>query len=187
MGKTFLDKKKEKQQNKFIGREEYIESFTKNFDSLDNIFFNIYGQGGVGKSYLSKKFISIAEERNCLTAYTDESIKSLLEWMEKISAQFKDKNAELSEFDKRYKTFLQETKKLETDPEKPKGTFSGLVKTITKGAIREGKKWIPGGELVASLIDEEGLASTISDWSDFARKKINNKDEVELVLEPIKV
>jgi tetratricopeptide (TPR) repeat protein len=187
MGKTFRDKKEERQQNKFIGRTEYIESFITNFESSDSsVFFNIYGQGGVGKSYLVKKMISIADEKNCLTTYTDESVKSLLEWMDKISVQLKTKDVDLADFDKRYKVYLQETKKLETDPEKPKGTLGSFTKSVMKGVIKDVKK-IPGAETIASFINEDSVAGIIGEWAEFARKKITNKDEVELVLEPVKV
>ncbi|MDX2285475.1 MAG: tetratricopeptide repeat protein [Bacteroidia bacterium] len=148
---------------------------------------NIYGQGGVGKTYLSRQYKGIAEQETCLAAYSDEDIKSVLKWMERVSAQFGEQDAELKTFNERYTRYLQETQRLEADPEKPKGTFGNLVRGITKGAIKEGKKMLPGGELIGSFIDEEGLAATLGDWADFIRKKVANKDEVELVLEPEKV
>ncbi|MCB0840473.1 MAG: tetratricopeptide repeat protein, partial [Bacteroidetes bacterium] len=186
--KSLINRIRKKQAESFIGRTAYIESFTKNLDLAEpDVIFNIYGQGGVGKSFLSQKYLRIAQENKCLTLYTDESIKNLLDWMEDISTQLSRQGIELKEFDKRYKTYLQETKKLEADPEKPKGVLKGLTKTITKGLIKEGKKWVPGGELVGEMINEDMLSSFASEWADFARKKITNKDEVELVLEPIKV
>ncbi|MEZ4851230.1 MAG: tetratricopeptide repeat protein [Bacteroidia bacterium] len=186
--KSLINRIRKKQAESFIGRTAYIESFTKNLDLTEpDVIFNIYGQGGVGKSFLSQKYLRIAQENKCLTLYTDESIKNLLDWMEDISTQLSRQGIELKEFDKRYKTYLQETKKLEADPEKPKGVLKGLTKTITKGLIKEGKKWVPGGELVGEMINEDMLSSFASEWADFARKKITNKDEVELVLEPIKV
>ena len=188
MAKTFKEKRQAKQKAKFIGRNEHLDLFKNNLGSDDpTLIFNIYGQGGVGKTHLSKQYKATAEEYKCLTAYTDESIKSILQWMESVSKQFKEKNADLSEFDKRYKIYLQETKKLETDPDKPKGTLKTLVRTATKGALKEGKKWVPGGELIGSFLDEDGIATATSEWLDFTYKKISNKDEVELVLEPIKV
>ncbi len=187
MAKTFKDRLKAKQEAKFIGRSEHLTVFNNNLKATDPYaIINIYGQGGVGKSYLSQQYKTIAEENNCLTAYTDEDTKSILEWMERVAQQFKNQEAELSDFDKNYKTYLQETKKLEADPEKPKGTLGGFMKSLTKGAIKEVKK-LPGAELIGGFIDEDGISSAVSEWADFARKKIGNKDEVELVLEPLKV
>ncbi|MEP7141230.1 MAG: tetratricopeptide repeat protein [Ferruginibacter sp.] len=188
MAQTFAERRKEKQDAKFIGRGEHLDLFKENLNKREPIvIFNIFGQGGVGKSYLTHQYKSIADNHDCLTTYTDEAIKTTLQWMNAVSEQFKIKEAEISEFDKRYKTYLQETKKLEADPEKPKGTFSNLLKAITKGAIKEGKKLIPAGEIIGSFIDEESISSSLGDWADFVRKKIVNKDEVELVLEPLKI
>lgn len=188
MSKSFQERRKEKQKASFIGRSEHLNIFKSNLQSKDPInIFNMYGQGGVGKSYLVSQYRSIAEENNCLTTYSDESVKSVLQWMESTSDHFKKKNVELTDFDKRYKVYLQEIKKLETDPEKPKGTLGGIVKAATRGLIKEGKKLIPGGEVLGGFIDEENLSTALGEWAEFARKKIANKDEVELVLEPEKV
>ena len=190
MSKTLGDLIKRKQNNKFIGRSEHIAFFKNNLNAQEDDripIFNIYGQGGVGKSHLSQHYKTwCIEEHKYLTVYTDDTIKSLLDWMAAVSEQFKNQEAELHEFDKRYKVYLQETKKLETDPDKPKGTFGSIMKGISKVAMKEGKK-LPGGELIAALINEEKIAETIGEWSEFVRKKLTNKDEVDLVLEPVKV
>jgi tetratricopeptide (TPR) repeat protein len=187
MAKTFQDRLKAKQEAKFIGRSEHLTHFKNNLKAEDPCaIFNIYGQGGVGKTYLSRQYKTFADLSKCLTAYTDEDTKSILQWMDGVALQFKNQDAELVEFDKNYKTYQQETKKLETDPEKPKGTFGGIMKTLTKGAIKEAKK-LPGADLIGSFLDEDGIAGAFGEWADFARKKIGNKDEVELVLEPLKV
>ena len=50
--------------------------------------FNIHGLGGVGKTFLSRQYIKIADEHKCLSVYTDEDIKSVLQWMETVAEQF---------------------------------------------------------------------------------------------------
>lgn len=187
MARTFGKRFKNDKEGRFIGRGEHITIFKNNLQAEDYIpIFNIHGQGGVGKSFLSKHYRTFVKDVGALSAYSDESIKSVLEWMESVSQQFREQEAPLDEFDKRYKTFLQETKKLESDPEKPKSAFGDFIKGLSKGAIKEVKK-IPGAELVGSFINEDALSGAIGDWSEFVRKKLTNKDEVELVLEPVKV
>ncbi|MGB0523369.1 MAG: tetratricopeptide repeat protein [Flammeovirgaceae bacterium] len=187
--RSFLTRIKEEQENIFIGRASYIESFTRNFESNWPIgVFNIYGQGGVGKTFLSKKFMSIAQEKRHLTIYTEDSVKDILTWFHQVSEQLKLQRITLSNFDKQYKTYQQQLKKLEADPEKPKSMLKGLVKFASRGLIKEGKK-LPGTELLGEFvnIDEEAASSALSDWADFAYKKLKNKDEVELVIHPVKV
>ena len=187
MAKTFQDKLKANQTAKFIGRSEHLTLFKNNLEAYNPCsIINIYGQGGVGKTYLSRQYKTFAENNNCLCVYSDEGIKSVLEWMELASKQFNKQDADLSEFDKFYKTYQQETKKLEADPEKPKGTFGNIVRAVVKGTIKEAAK-VPGAELLIGFIDQDGLANSLGDWADFVRKKIGNKDEVELVLEPLNV
>ena len=186
MAKTFGKRFKNNKEGRFIGRGEHITIFNNNLKSDDYIpIFNIHGQGGVGKTFLSKHYRTFVDEAKGLSAYSDESIKSILEWMDAVSKQFREQKAELDEFDKRYKVFLQETKKLESDPEKPKGTFGDFMKGLSKGAIKEIKK-LPGAELVGSFVNEDAVAETIGNWSEFVRKRLTNKDEVELVLDPVK-
>ena len=187
MAKTFKDRLIAKQEAKFIGRSEHLTVFKNNLKADEPYaIINIYGQGGVGKTYLSRQYKTIADENNCLSAYSDEDTKSILQWMEIVAQQFKNHNADLSDFYKSYKTYQQETQKLEADPEKPKGIFGGIMKTLTKGAIKEVRK-LPGAEIIGGFIDEDGIASAVGELTDFVRKKIGNKDEVELVLEPLKV
>ena len=188
MAKTFKDRREAKQQAGFIGRSEHLDLFRNNLKSDDPIqIFNIFGQGGVGKSYLSQQYKGIAESNNCIAAYSDESIKSVLQWMESVSEQFRGKGRQLTEFDKRYKVYIQELYKLEADPNRPKGALGGTIKKLAKGMIREGKTTLPGGELIATFFDEESVSSSVGEWAEFVRKKITNKDEAELILEPLKV
>jgi tetratricopeptide (TPR) repeat protein len=174
MAKTFKDRLKAKQEAKFIGRSEHLTVFNDNLKATDPLYsiINIYGQGGVGKSYLSQQYKTIAEQNKCLTAYTDEDTKSVLQWMERVAQQFKNQEAELTEFEKNYKTYQQETKKLESDPEKPKGTWGGFMKALTKGAIKEVKK-LPGAE----LIEEEKYDKAL----EYYKKVLNtNADNYEV-------
>ena len=186
--RSLIDRFKQKQAETFIGRKDFIDNFTKNLEREDpTIIYAIHGQGGVGKTYLSKKYRTIVDAKNGISVFTDESIPSLLDWMGNVAKQFKEKGHELKEFTKRYKLYLQETKKLEADPEKPKGTLGAIVRTISKGAIKEAKKQLPGGEVIGSFIDEDGLAKTAGEWVEWVKTKIGNKDEVDLVLRPIEV
>ncbi|MEY4903965.1 MAG: hypothetical protein RLZZ292_1780 [Bacteroidota bacterium] len=180
MAKTFGQRSKPKKELDFIGRGEHITIFNNNLQANEPIpFFNIYGQGGVGKSYLSNHYKTLTDANKVLSAYSDESLKSVLEWMAAVSEEFAAQKVELTDFDKRYKLFLQETKKLEIDPEKPKGTFGGLAKSLFSGLLKEARK-IPGADLLGSFVNDDAVTGAIGEWAEFVGKKISNKDEVAL-------
>ncbi len=86
------DKLRRKNEELFVGREEPIQRFRRHLESKpdDDDFidiYNIYGQGGVGKSYLCQKLLGMAKAKNALTTYTDEGVKSVVEWMGAVAKQ----------------------------------------------------------------------------------------------------
>jgi hypothetical protein len=66
---------KRRQQEEFVGREEQLIFFHRNLryepdDDRRRFVINISGQGGVGKTWLLRRFRKIAEEFAAVTAYT---------------------------------------------------------------------------------------------------------------------
>jgi tetratricopeptide (TPR) repeat protein len=187
MPNTFGQRFRKKKEGKFTGRREQITIFANNLKSEEYLpIFNIHGIGGVGKTTLSKNYKSLADEANCLSAYTNEAITDLLSWMAAVSKQYKEQKAPLKKFDKRYEDYLQANQKLQADPDKPKGTLGGIIEGLSKGAIKEAKK-IPGGDMLGSFINEEAISSSLGVWADFVHKKISPKDDVKLVLNTVEV
>ncbi|KYC42816.1 hypothetical protein WA1_11860 [Scytonema hofmannii PCC 7110] len=87
---SFQDIFKKRQQSAFGGREEQIKLFQQNLrlpieDENRRFIFNIWGQGGVGKTTLVQQFRKIAVDEKLLTAYTDEAEKSVLEVMARLA------------------------------------------------------------------------------------------------------
>jgi tetratricopeptide (TPR) repeat protein len=186
--KTLKDRLQRRRSDTFVGRESQLQLFQQNLErqpehpEFCNIF-NVHGQGGIGKSTLLNKYIEMAKGRNALTCYTDEGIRSVLEWMNRVSKQLEQQGAPLEKFDKHFKAYRQQKQQLETDPEAPKGTLSFFTKTLTKGGLKAIRR-IPGSEMVMEFADDEGIATQVGEWADHIRKKITNKDEVQLVMEP---
>lgn len=190
--RSLKDKLATQKQKAFIGREEQLAIFRVNFsgnasdDALYNIF-NIYGQGGVGKSALSRQYERVAKENNALVAFFDleSDIKDIPALMAEIVRQLQTQNVKFSAFDKKYKSYRQEKEQLERDPEAPKGIEGTIGRTLTKVGMEELKK-LPGGHLV-EMLPTDAIAEHVGDVISFIRKKITNKDELELLLEPVKV
>ncbi len=186
------DKFRRLNESVFIGREEPIKQFERHLNarSADDSDFidvlNIFGQGGVGKSYLSQRLMVMAKAKNALVSYTDEGIKSVLEFMDAAAKQFKEQDAPLKKFTERYEKYLQEQKKLEADPDAPKGWISFLAKTVVKGSLQL-SKGIPIAEGLADMVDKDAAGAQAGELADYLVKKLRNKDEVKLVLEPLEV
>jgi ABC-type lipoprotein export system ATPase subunit len=76
----------------FIGREVEIEGFRHNlklpYDDRKYIL-NIFGQGGIGKTTLLKRFQILASEQGSITALTDESQVDILEVLGTLAEQLK--------------------------------------------------------------------------------------------------
>ncbi len=182
---------KRRQQSQFIGRETQLDRFRQNLtlspkDSGRRFFFNIYGQGGVGKTFLLKQFQQLAAEVGAVSANTDEDEGDIPEVMGRIAQQFETKGHQLGEFKERYQTYLQCLKKLEANPEKPQGLSNLVGQTAAKVGMSFGRK-VPGVDVALDFVDEDGVAKQVGEWTAFVVKALGNKDEVHLVQKPVEV
>lgn len=175
----------------FIGREEPIRLFRKHLEckdpeSADFIdILNVYGQGGVGKSYLCEEFQNLAKKHsNVLLAYTDEGVRNVLEFMSKVADRFATEGFPLKAFANKYKVYLQEKEKLEKDPEAPKGWVGLVAKTAVKSSLKVLDH--ASGGIAKAVIDSEAAGEKVAEIAQYLYSKKTNVDEVELVLEPVK-
>ncbi|GAA6615318.1 tetratricopeptide repeat protein [Scytonema sp. NUACC26] len=189
--KSLQDILKNRQQSAFGGREEEIELFQRNLrlpieDDRHRFIFNIWGQGGVGKTTLVQKFRKIAEDAKLLTVYTDEAEKSVLEVMDRLAQQLEQQGYKLTQFSDRYKVYRQKRQELESDPEAPQGFSTFIGQTAAKTAVHFARQ-VPGIGLALDLVDTDAVTTQAGEWASYVAKKLTNKDEVRLVQEPIEV
>ncbi|WP_242040404.1 tetratricopeptide repeat protein [Anabaena subtropica] len=189
--KSLQDILKQRQQSGFVGREEQVNTFRHNLelpleDPRRHFLFNVWGQGGVGKSTLLRQFRQIADGAKIITAYTDESEKSVPEVMGRLAEQLEQQGHKLGQFTERYKVYRQKRQELETDPEAPQGFSAFVGKTVAKAGMGMAKQ-VPGSGAVFGLINEDAFATQAGEWAAYVAKKLTNKDEVLLVQEPVEV
>ncbi len=189
--KSLQDILQQRQQSGFVGREEQVSLFRQNLDlsledSRRHFLFNVWGQGGVGKSTLLRQFRKMAEEAKIIAAHTDDSEKSVPEAMGRLAEQLEQQNYKLTQFSERYKVYRQKRQELESDPEAPQGFSAFVGKTVAKTSLRLARR-VPVGGAVFDFIDEDAVASQAGEWASYVAKKLSNKDEVRLIQEPVEV
>ena len=182
-------------QDSFIGREAQLKAFrdvlTVPFDQRSQVIFNISGQGGIGKTTLLKQLRKIATDLKQLIAYADEGVPSnrvddVSETLDRLATDFEQQGQKFDKFRERYKTYRQKRQELEADPEAPQGFAAGLGRILTKASLGAAKS-IPGSGAVLDLVETDAIADKAGEWMAFIARKVANKDEVQLLREPLAV
>src|SRR5690348_2102617 len=79
-----------RQRSGFVGRQGQVTQFTENLaldvdDERRRFLFNIHGDAGVGKTYLTKQLRQAATARGALAAYVDEAVEDVLSAMSALA------------------------------------------------------------------------------------------------------
>ncbi|MEM8614801.1 MAG: tetratricopeptide repeat protein [Cyanobacteria bacterium P01_H01_bin.105] len=188
---------RQRQSSSFVGRVKQLEAFQHNLTNLnigpDGIayptafLFNIWGQGGVGKSSLLRKFEDIAKQQKHLVARIDEGITTVPEAMATFAKHFAAQGQPLTKFDERYKVYRQRREELETDPEAPQGFSAFVGETAAKVGLKLSRK-IPMGDVAMDFVDEASVIEGAGEWATYITRKLKgDEDEIQLVNKPIEV
>ncbi|MEL6130580.1 MAG: ATP-binding protein, partial [Cyanobacteria bacterium J06628_4] len=187
---------RQRQRSSFVGRIEQLEAFKHNLTNLQRqpdgfafpeaFLFNIWGQGGVGKSSLLRQFEDIAKQQKHLVTRIDEGVTTVPEAMATFAKQLENQGQQLTRFSERYKVYRQRREELETDPDAPQGFSAFVGKTAAKVGLKLGRK-IPMGDVALDFVVEVGFIEGAGEWATYVTRKLKNKDEIQLVNEPIEV
>jgi tetratricopeptide (TPR) repeat protein len=189
--RSLQDILKSRQQEEFVGREEQLAFFSRNLrweidDPRRRFIINVSGQGGVGKTWLLRRFHKIAEEAGVITACTDEIEEDVPSVMGRFTEQFEAQGHPLKTFAERYKVYRQRWQEIEADPEARSAFPARLGRAMTKGSL-DLARIVPGVGAFVELLDEEPIVSKGGEFAAYVARKLRNKEEVHLVLKPVEV
>ena len=182
---------RQRQQQTFVGRGVELDTFRQQLtlaadDPRRYFVLNVYGQGGVGKTTLLGAFARLGGGQGAAVALTDDSESDAPAAMARLAGQLADAlpgGDPGHAFAERYRTYRQKRAELEADPDAP----TGLAGLFGRAAVKVGAKALrnvaPGADLVLGFV-EDPLAEQAGQWAEFVRRKLGNRDEAQLVLEP---
>jgi len=185
--RSLQDLIRSRQQSGFVGRQRQVIQYKENLgipvdDGERRFLFNIYGDAGVGKTYLSKQLRQIAIDGGSLTAYTDDSATDVISVMNAISDQLRRAGIRLAEFDKRAAAYSQRRHELESDPNAP----DGIAAFVTKSAVKIGlhaARDVPIAGSVLAPVNADAAADQVNRARVYLARKFSDRADLRLLQE----
>jgi tetratricopeptide (TPR) repeat protein len=182
--RSLQDLVRERRREIFVGRQSQIIQYQKNLelpvdDERRRFIFNIHGNAGVGKTYLTEKFRQIAEKKGALTAYIDEA-DDFIGMMGALAQQFRRSGAILGDLEKKIESYREKHHKLATDPSAP----DGLVVFLTASALGIGRQAVPLAGNLLEAVDPKATAVQVQRFYRYLASKLGNTANVRLLLSP---
>ncbi len=173
---------------RFVGREQELDTFRRQISLAHPryLIFYISGQGGVGKTTLLNRFRDIAKDLGFLLTDADEQQHDIPTILGRFAHQLAEQGFPLKHFDERYKVYRQKMKEIENDPDAPQGWIDALTRTVVRSTYIVGDM-VPGVRKGLEYLPRDVLENQASEWMAYLAKKWTNKDETELVRDPVPV
>src|SRR5215216_2207394 len=135
---TIQGRLRQRQRSEFVGRDDHVTLFRRNLAAQPDeriYIFDVFGQGGIGKTTLLRRFRELAGAVNALTALTNDDQADVLMVMNQIAAELARQGHELRAFAERYRTYRQRRQELEGEPDAPSGFSALFTRTFVKGGL----------------------------------------------------
>ena len=186
--RSLQDLIRSRQQSGFVGRQQQVVQYQENLgfpvdDERRRFLFNIHGDAGVGKTYLTKQLRQIAIDDGCVTAYIDEIIDDATSAMAVIAEQFSRGGVRLGEFEKRAAAYRQRRRELEADPQVPEGVAAFVTKTAVTIGLAVARDVPMAGSLLAP-VDAAAAADQINRARAYLARKFRDRADVRLLISP---
>ncbi|MBL7491075.1 tetratricopeptide repeat protein [Frankia sp. AgB1.9] len=187
--RSLQDRIRARQAHVFVGRQEQLRQFEENLglpldDPRQRFLFSVYGDAGIGKTFLVRQLARVAREKGWLTAYVDHAVADVPETMASIVAQLTSAGARCKDYADRHASYQQRRGELASDPNAP----DGLATLLTRTAVRVGLHAagdVPFAGAVTEAIDADAAADQVDRFRRFIAAKFRNNDDQRLVMSPV--
>jgi tetratricopeptide (TPR) repeat protein len=186
--RSLQDLIRSRQQSGFVGRQRQVVQYQENLgfpvdDERRRFLFNIHGDAGVGKTYLTKQLRQIAIDNGSLTAYIDQTVDDAISAMTVIAEEFSRDGVRFGEFEKRAAAYRERRHELEADPHAPDGVAAFLTRTAVTIGLAAARDVPIAGSLLAP-VDAAAAADQVNRARTYLARKLSDHADVRLLLSP---
>ncbi len=187
----------------FIGRTSELNVFRDNLardpqDAAFQYLFHVHGNAGVGKTSLVRQWEAAAQARQAVTAYVDDTVHSVIEAMEAVSAQLEQQGVPMKAFQDQLAAYRQRRHEVETspgflgldtatDPGGPPSASASTSSTVIAQAGLAGLGLLPGVGAIAGAMDPQALAQGTDRLRAVIGARFRGHDDLRLVFSPLRV
>ena len=177
-----------RQRSGFVGRRAQVSQFVENLalevdDERRRFLFNIHGDAGVGKTYLTLHLRQAAAERGAAAAYLDDRIEDLFSAMSMLARGLSPGGDWMEEFRKRADAYLQRRHELASDPHAPDGVADFLTRTTVIIGLQAARDLPFAGSLLAP-VDASAVADQANRARAYLASKFRDHADARLLLSP---
>ncbi len=188
---SLADVVSQRRRAEFVGRAHEVALFTENLrlpanDSRKKYVLSITGQAGSGKTTLLQRLKDFAAEQDSYVAYVEVADIDPIEAMSRVADQLGSQGKHLRNFTRKLEAYQKKTRELESDPSAPRGLLAGIGRVTARGAIAATRQ-LPGASVALDMLPTGTFIEQSGELAEFAAKKLANRDERRLVLEPLEV
>lgn len=178
-----------RQQSEFVGRQDTIQAFqthlNTSWDDPGRVFiFNFHGQGGIGKTTLLKKLRQVAEQNGAVTLWSDDEASTVVDAVAQLANSSEVAEPAFKELLQQYQLYRVKQHELESDPDAPQGFAAQLSGKAAQMAVYAGRR-VPIAGVLFDMVDEESVTEQVGQWATFVTRKLKNKREADLILNPV--
>jgi tetratricopeptide (TPR) repeat protein len=186
--RSLQERIRERQRSSFVGRQGQLVQYRENLglsvdDERRRFLFNIHGNAGVGKTFLTRQLRQVASDAGALTAYLDETVEDVAAAMSTVAVGFSRAGVRLGEFEKRSEEYWQRRRELESDPQAPDGIAAFLTKAAVTIGLAAARDVPLAGSLLAP-VDAAAAADQVNRAREYLARKFADHGVMRLLLSP---
>ncbi|MCK9920361.1 tetratricopeptide repeat protein [Frankia sp. AgPm24] len=187
--RSLQDRIRARQSDVFVGRTEQLRQFEENLDlpfddPRQRFLFSVFGDAGIGKTFLVRQLARVAREKQWQTATVDHTVLGVPETMASIINQLEQAGVKVRRFTERYAAYQARRGELATDPDAPDGLSSLLTKSFVRVGLHAAGD-VPVAGALTEAIDADAAAEQVDRLRRFLAGKFRNHDDLRLVISPI--